>query len=255
MDTGLSGDRRAGSVVLVVAAASAVVLAVPGGFRIFDGLATLYGAGRWVLLAMLTAAGLVLLRGRPAAVGVAATAGLFAAGQLGATGIWAVKHWRPFSGMVGTGYSVLPLLMSLAAVLAVAGAVAAVVCLATTRRTGAWTVRTSADQRRVAFAAGAVVVVGLPVAMLGGLSPITMLGTFLLLFGLPWGIALAATGWLRRDAAITAGALVIVSALTALGWSIGHSTDWPSVVAHLLAVAALAALLTAQRLRRPGQGA
>ncbi|MEV4691542.1 hypothetical protein ACFXA2_00225 [Micromonospora chalcea] len=239
--------------VLVAAAASAVVLAVPGGFRIFDGVATPYGAGRWVLLALLAAGGLMLRRGGPVATGVAATAGLFAAGQLSATGIWAVKHWRPFSGMVGTGYGMLPLLMSLAAVLAVAGALAAVFCLTAMRRNGVWAVQTTGTQRWVAFAAGVVVVVGLPVAMLGGLSPITMLGTFTLLFGLPWGIALAATGWLRRDAAIAAGGLVTVSALTAVGWSIGHSTEWRSVFLHLLAVAVVAALATALRLRRPTQ--
>jgi CHASE2 domain-containing sensor protein len=71
--------------------------------------------------------------------------------------------------------------------------------------------------------------------------------TFTLLFGLPWGIALAATGWLRRGAAVTAGAVVTVSALTALGWSIGHSTEWPSAVPHFLAVAVVAALATALR--------
>ncbi|WP_155370278.1 hypothetical protein [Catellatospora vulcania] len=238
--------------MLFASAASAVVLAVPGGFRIFDDVATLYGAGRWVLLALLAVGGLVLLRGRPVAADVAATAGLFAAGQLSATGIWAVKHWRPFSGMVGTGYNILPLLMPLAAVLAVAGAVAAVVCLAVMRRSGVLAAQTHGYQRWVAFATGAAVAVGLPVAMLGGLSPITLLGAYALLFGLPWGIALAATGWLRRDAALTAGALVTVSALTAVGWSIGHSTDWPSVSFHFLTVAVVSTVATALRL--PAQG-
>ncbi|MEW2444525.1 hypothetical protein [Micromonospora marina] len=193
----------------------------------------------------------MLRRGGPVATGVAATVGLFAAGQLSATGIWAVRHWRPFSGMVGTGYDRLPLLRSLAAVLAVAGALAAVFCLTAMRRDGAWAGHNTGTQRWVASAAGAVVVVGLPVALLGGLSPITMLGTYTLLFGLPWGIALAATGWLRRDAAIAAGAMVTVSALTAIGWSSVHRTYWHSVFLHFLTIAVVAALATALRLRRP----
>ncbi|GHJ47954.1 hypothetical protein Cs7R123_52960 [Catellatospora sp. TT07R-123] len=230
---------------------SAVALAIPAGSHIFDRTASLYGAGRWALLAVLAAAGLVLAVGRPAAAGVSATAGLFAAGQLCATGIWAIKHWEPFSGMVGTGWDMLPLLRSLAVVLAVAGAAATAACLLAMRRSGAWAGQTTDVQRKSAFAVGAAVAVLLPVTMLRGLTPITMLGTYGLIFGLPWGIAVAATGWLRRDAAITAGVLVGVSALSVLGWSIGHSTEWTSVLPHFVATALVAALATALALRRP----
>ncbi len=241
--------RRAGVVARYAAAYTLVVLLVPGGVAVFaDGWASLYGPGHWALWAILTGSGLVLLKARPAFAGAAATAGALAAVQLCGTGIWAVRHWEPFTGMGGWGEPVLWLLRPLAAGLALACAAVAVACALAVLHSGAW--QPAAGPRRwLPVAAGALLAAGLPVVLLGGLGPITMLGTYGLLYSLPWGAAIAATGLLRRDAAITAGVLAVTGPLAVAGWQLswdlyyGHSGR--PYLLTLLAAALLAAAATA----------
>lgn len=232
----------AGIVVLVAAAAVTAVMAVPGETGMPGHGGSLYDVSRWALLALLAGCALVLLRGgTPALVGSAATAGAISAGQLCATGIWAVKHWRPFSGMTGIGWANLDVLRPLAAVLAVAAAAAAVACLAVMRRSGVWHTPAELLHRRAPMIAGGLVAVALPPVLAGGLSPVTMVGTQVLLFSLPWGLALAAAGLLRRGAAVTAAGTVAYSALTTIGSGVGHGIDWRLAAVPLALVAVLAA--------------
>ncbi|BCJ77055.1 hypothetical protein CS0771_65990 [Catellatospora sp. IY07-71] len=234
---------------LCAAAYTLVVLLVPGGVAVFtDHWASLYGPGHWALWAVLTGSGLVLLVGSTTAAGAAATAGVLAAVQLCGTGIWAVRHWEPFTGMGGRGETLLGILRPLAAGIAVACAAAAVACALAVLRTGAWQ-PAAGPRRRLPVAAGALLAAGLPVALLGGLRPITLLGTYGLLFSLPWGLAVAATGLLRRDAAITAGVMAAAGPLAVAGWNLAwdlhYGVGWRAYLLPLLAVALLAAVATA----------
>lgn len=251
--------RWAGSLALGAAVVSAFVLAIPGGAEVlWEPAASLYTPGHWVLCAVLAACGIALRNAPPSRHGAAATAGVLAAGQLCATGIWAIKHWEPFSGMNGTGYDMLPPLRALAAVLVAANATAVAGCVVALRRSGAWQPAEPGVRRWAPVAAGALVAAGLPVALLGGLTPITMFGTIGLLFSLPWGAAVAATGLLRRDAAITAGLVATIAPPAVVAWQLAwhfyYDLGWrPYLLAllALLAVAAVAAAATAAARRRP----
>ncbi|GAA1639799.1 hypothetical protein ACFQY4_13595 [Catellatospora bangladeshensis] len=241
-------------IALCAAAYTLVVLLVPSGPAVFaDHWASLYGPGHWALWAILTGSGLILLAGRPALAGAAATAGVLATVQLGGTGIWAVRHWEPFTGMGGRGEPLLGILRPLAAGLAVACAAAVVACALAVLRTGAW--QPAAGPRRwLPVGAGALLAAGFPVALLGGLTPITLLGTYGLLFSLPWGLAVAATGLLRRDAAISAGVMATVGPLAVAGWNLAwdvfYGGGWQWYLLPLLAAALLAAVATALPMRR-----
>ncbi|MEV4410850.1 hypothetical protein [Catellatospora sp. NPDC049609] len=247
--------RQAGTIALCAASFSLIVLVVPGHVAVFhDHWASLYGPGHWALCAVLAGSGLALRIARPAVAGVAATAGALAAGQLAATGVWAVRHWEPFTGMGGAGESILGILRPLAVGLAVAGATAAAACVLALRAAGAWDPAASGPRRLAPVAIGALLSVGLPILLLGGLTPITLLGTYGLLFGLPWGAAVAATGLLRRDAAITAGAMATVGPLAVTGWNaaweLGYGLGWQPYMTLLPAVALVAAATAALAVRR-----
>jgi hypothetical protein len=201
-----------GLIVLVACAASGYVLSVRGQTGTTGDTGTLYDHCRWLLLGLLVVAGIgLLVRGRIVVTQIAATLSVIAGVQLMTTGIVAAKHWRPLSGGNGVGAANLSQLILLAWVLIVAAGVATAACLVSARTSG---VRgRSSRYRWIALAAGVVIAVGLPPIL--GSGDVVSIGVrsqaaYALLYSLPFGAAIAASGWLNRAAAITALATVAV---------------------------------------------
>ena len=207
--------RTAAGVVLVAAAVvSAGVLSVEdasSGSGFLSG-GTLYPAAAWVFALTLGVAGVALVVGAgPEVAGVAGVASL----QLAGTGLVAVKHWRPYMGMAGT-YEHLAVLQLLAGLLALAGFVAVVVCLAVLVGARAFPVPARPLVLWPSVVAGGVFLVAVPVLVGRGdpeTTDVSSLGAFALLYGVPWGLSVAATAWMVRHTAVAVLAAVLGSTL------------------------------------------
>jgi hypothetical protein len=244
--------RRSGRVgwwpaatVLAACVPMAAALAVQGETGMPGHVGTIYDTARWILLAALaaTAVTLLIVR-RPHIAKVAATTGAVLAVQLVGTGIVAFKHWRPAAGMTGIGQANLGVVRTLAAVLTVAAAAALAACLATLRHIKAVPTPTSAASRIFTAICGILIAAVVPL-ILGAGNPetadVTSLGAYALLYSLPWGTAVAVSGWLPRAAAVAAASTVAVSALLATA---SHTmVPVANPAAGLLPAAALAATI------------
>jgi hypothetical protein len=219
-----------GLIVVVACAANAYVLSVRGQTGVAGHAGTLYDRSRWFLLALLVVAGIGLLMRRHIVITqAAATLGIISAVQLMTTGIVAAKHWRPLSGMSGYGAANLSTLILLAWVLIVAAGVATVACLAAVRASGVRQDGAPYRYRWIGLAAGVILAVGLPPILGSGdahAMGLRSLTAYALLYSLPWGVAIAASGWLNRIGAMTAFTTVAVCAAAAGG---SHKVLW---VAH-----------------------
>ncbi|GAB7045575.1 hypothetical protein [Catenuloplanes indicus] len=108
----------------------------------------------------------------------------------------------------------LALVVGFAAVVAVCATLAGCVSAAVVWREPADGWRGLRPDRPGYPAAGALIVLGLPVALVTGphVSPLTMMGQVALLYSVPWGAAVAAGGWLGRPERIAALAAALLSA-------------------------------------------
>ena len=221
---GLRRRRAVGGILLGACLASFLALATkdtPNDPTLNAYAGTLYSWTSWVLAGSLALAGLVLLvgSGGPSALlHAAAAVGLVAAAQLSGTGVVAVKHWQPYTGMQGSGAH-LPQLRLLAAAMACAGlaSAGAVVWLLVAEHAlpsgvGRWA-------RTASVVAGLAIAVVVPLGMGAG-DPQTMdftsLGAYALIYGLPWGGAVLLSAWLTRAAALAALGAVLASIALAL---------------------------------------
>ena len=214
---GVCVTRTAAGVVLVAAAVvSAGVLSVEdasSGSGFLSG-GTLYPAAAWVFALALGVAGVALVVGAgPAVAGVGGVASL----QLAGTGLVAVKHWRPYMGMAGT-YEHLAVLQLLAGLLALAAFVAVVVCLAVLVGARAFPVPARPLVVWSSVVVGGVLLATVPV-LVGRGDPETMdvssLGAFALVYGVPWGLSVAASAWMVQRTAVAVLAAVLGSTLLA----------------------------------------
>jgi len=240
---------RLGWAVLVAAVPATVTLAVPGETGMPGHSGTIYDAARWSLLAGLVVAGAALLLARRAGLArVAATVGAVMAAQLLGTGVVALKHWRPASGMAGIGQANLDVVLTLARVLIIAGVVALVACLLAMRLSGAFTGGASPGARVITVAVGFVVAAGVPPVLGAGnadTTDLTSLGAYALLYSLPWGVAIGSSGWLDRVGALAVAGAVAGSAVACLA---SHTMMWVSnPVAGFLPVVVLAGVVAALR--------
>jgi hypothetical protein len=241
----------AGVIVLAAVAPGVIVLGTRGRTGVAGQSGTLYDHSRWLLLALLAAAGIALVgagalpvRWRVEVARVAATVGAITAAQLSTTGIVAAKHWHPLSGMTGYGAANLHRLVMLAEFLIAAAAVATLACLIVTRTAGVWRTGGPTRYRWAGVGLGIIVAVALP-AVLGSGNAQTMgarsLAAYALLYSLPWGAVIAVCGWLGRIGAVTALATVAISAAAA------YSSHYLLGVAHpargFVPIAVLAAIL------------
>ena len=216
--------RLRGLVVVGGFVVAGVALAgpLPGGYL----HGSIYPWWTWALAGAGILAGLVMVlapdggRG-PALRAVAAGVTLVVGAQLLGTGVVARVHWHPASGMASYGAGQLPEVERLAIVIAVGAGLATLVA--------AWQLlaardlelrnRSSAWKAQLAF--GTTLVAVLPLALaaseVGG-PRLTTWGAAGLMYGGPWGVAVAASAWTSRPAAAALLESVLVCAgLAALG--------------------------------------
>ncbi len=210
--------------------------------------ATLYPATYWLLVVGIAVAGATVAFTRIGIVASgSATVGLVLSGQLMGGGIVAYKHWRPWCGMSGPcgGEHQLTDLKRLAIVLAVTGLVGATISLVLLVRLQAFPVRGTGPARSLGLALGVAVIVLVPLAL--GIDSaenrdVKSLAAYALLYGLPFGIPLAATGWLDRGPAVVAAATVAVSSVLAMLPDGIVNATLPQLGLGLATVAALAVI-------------
>lgn len=215
-----------------------------GGAWLSDG-PTIYGPLQVLLAVALAASALVVMVWRgPATPGAAlAVAGLCAA-VLAGTGVVSARRWPLYWGCCSDASITRPdLVRSLALMMAVACAVAAVACLAIL-------VRSSADRPPVSLTAPAVLS-GLAVAILGPLLVVEGRSTdtrdliaWSLMYAGPLGTALVISGFLPRSTALVlAGSVLLCAAAAVMGDSFLETRQpWGAARPLVLACAAVVLL-------------
>ena len=272
--------RRYGFGVLACGLVVGVAMAVPARGLEWHGLTTIYQVADGFFLLLLFACGLLLTWRSPHRwiTQAAALVGGTVAALLAGAGLYAAKHWRPAFGSGQAGnlavkHPYVWLLVALGAVVALAAASAAVLCLLALHSTGAFqTARgpaaaepaggKSAGRPVLGLAVGGVVLVGLPIALATqgpDYRDITSLVAAVVQYSLPWGVGLALAGWLERRLALVAvGAVAATVALFALvrlaglpfAWTRG--ADLKIILLVMLVPIVAAALVAATRGRLPG---
>jgi hypothetical protein len=210
--------RFAGFVVLVAGLVCLVTLALSDGFgpRSFPPDGSLYTPQNWLQGAAILVCGVLLVipgstvGTRWAASGVS----LASSGLLFGSAIVAVKHWRPYGGMA-IGYVRTHEMEVLSGIAGAAALIAAVASLIALSRSRAFPVAVSRVGRTFALVGGAVMIVVIPPLVGMGSSEdmdARSLGAFALIYGLPWGVALALTGFMNPLAAVAIHFTVAASA-------------------------------------------
>lgn len=221
-------SRRAGVLVVVAAAVLAVMVQTHGknyGSSWNPGISgelSLFSWAHWILVALVLGAGLTLVGAtNPTVAAVAAASGLGPAALLLGAGIVARRRWHPVAGMSGSGIWANQRMIEIIAVLGALAAAAAVLTflrvLGASRRELSMS-SSNSTAGRFCVVIGALVAVSLPLLLAIGdphAQDKTSLGAFALLWSLPWGGALALSGWLPRPAAVATGLAVAVSAASA----------------------------------------
>lgn len=234
-----AADRRAR--VALSGAACVVVLLALAALRFvgwpIDGLTPrVYRAETWFAVGLMTAAavGAAVLPWKRAALAVAGVCAL----QLVGTGAVAHRRWRSLAGLTTSSYN-LDDLRLIAILLALISALAAVIAASTV-----WLTRPvdrATGWARVAI--GVVAAGAVPLAM--GWEPgnrTTQVGAHGLMYGLPWGLAIAGAAILpRRERAAVSIALFAGATVTVLGKPMIAATRTAAGVAVLVVALALAA--------------
>ncbi|WP_250006807.1 hypothetical protein [Actinoplanes sp. M2I2] len=171
----------------------------------------------WLLVLGLAAAGTALAF-RPRWRRPAAVIALVLAAQVCGHGLVAVRDWFNTAGAsAGMRQTDLAWVVGLAAVVAVCGAVAGCVTTALLWREPAGGWRGLRPEKPAYVVAAVVVTLGVPLALALSTMPVRavtmMFGQSGLLYGLPWGVGVAAAAWLGRRGRIAALTTVAVSAL------------------------------------------
>ncbi len=142
---------------------------------------------------------------------------LASSGLLAGSALVAVKHWRPYGGM-GVGYAHTHQMEILALAIAASSFVMAALVLWWMVRVSGFPTQTRPRIRLVAIVAGVGLIVAVPL-LVGMGSSETMdarsLGAFLLIYGLPWGLAVIMTAFMTREVSLgVLGVAVVSSGLT-----------------------------------------
>lgn len=209
--------RAVGAVTGGAIVAAVAVACPPRDFEYRQGQSRVYGTETWWVLALL-AVGAALIVVRPALRGVGAAIAAVAAVQLVGTGLVAHRRWMTSGGLLqpAANLGTLRLLASVLSAVASLVVAAAVYVLRAERAL--------APPGRRRFVAPAVIG-GIAVAALVPLgmgwepgNGTTQVGAHALMYGIPWGLAIAGSAALRPRPRIAAIAAVLVSALTLLWW-------------------------------------
>ena len=217
---------------------------------------------RWTLVLLLAGAGAaVVSAAAPIAATrlVAATAGVTGvlAAQVGALGVWAHEHWLPAFGFGGGYAGDVEELEQLAWIVAGGGVLASLAAVGQLLVQHDWPRRVDVAPRWTRLGSGVAVLVGLPLLVAAthpDLTDRTSLVALALIYSVPWGLSLAAAGWLSRDGALgVLAACCLSAALSAVAPS--NQITHGGAHAVFAAVAVAFGVLLAVELSATGQRA
>lgn len=179
---------------------------------------SLFSAQNWVQVAAIIVGGLLIALPQVPRFTKLAAGGvvLISAGLVFGTAVWAVKHWAPFGGMTNIATKRTDAMADLSLMLAVAALVAGLLVAGWLTRSGAMTTGTAPNTRTASIVAGTITIIAVPLMIGIGsgddeLMDMTSLGTFALLYSLPWGLAFILAPFLMRPAALGALTTAAVS--------------------------------------------
>jgi len=205
-----------GAFIVVCAATAAAAVAVSNWVLTSGGSGSGwdYPPVTWALLIALSGAGVIVMRRHRWARAAALLAAIVAA-QLAGSGLIAVRAWftiRNFGGH--ENLTVTPITYAGAVALAASAAAVAAAAMVWREPVGDW--RCLVPARPIYVAVGVGVAVLLPriwnaAGESGDLTGLRNIAT--LTYALPWGVGLAAAGWMRGRSATAAGVTVTVSAV------------------------------------------
>ena len=172
---------------------------------------SLFSAQNWVQVAAIIIGGLLIALPHVPRFAKLAAGGvvLISAGLMFGTSVWAVKHWTPFGGITNIAPRRTDAMADLSLMLVVAALVAGLLAAGWLYRSGALTTGTAKNVRTASIVAGTITIIALPLMIGIGsgndeLMDVTSLGTFALLYSLPWGFAFFLASFLMRPAALGA---------------------------------------------------
>lgn len=172
---------------------------------------SLFSTQNWFQAAAIVVGGLLIAAPRVPKTAKAAAGGvvLICAGLVFGTAVWAIKHWVPHGGIAGLDPMRAEEMTDLAVMVAVAALAAAILAFWWLARSGVITRSATKKVRNASVVAGVITIVAVP-PMIGIGSgnaeslDVTSLGTFALLFTLPWGLSFIIGAYLLRPAALGA---------------------------------------------------
>ena len=208
--------RKVGSALVALAIVALVITLIPA-----DRQHSIYDPANRFLIMMLGAAGLVLFFDvRQRLASIATAVGFVAATQIAGTGAVAFRRWFIWARRSGAPVYRLHKVQALAALLAILGLIAALLCLRDLVKRSWRRVGDEEDDahrgKGVAIAAAAVIGLTLPYFMghgRAGAMTVTALGAHFIMYALPWAIAFGLSGWLNKPAALAIATAVPVSAI------------------------------------------
>jgi hypothetical protein len=263
---GATRGSGVGAVVVALGVGSLLVLAVQPTLDLRAGVSeSIYSWYHWSLAVVVAGTGLTLVLGRRRVRLQAAAVGAVAAAQLAGVGLVAHEKWLAYFGPIGGPVQNHRQLEQLALGMTACCALAAILCVAQLVSDRAFSLSaTSIPLKAALAAAGVAVAVAVPVLLTrhdNGTEAKTLLA-LAAVYGVPWGLAIAASGWLQSPAAVAAGLTVAGSASAAAYCDARWTYDFEDLVigsglgpafAVAAGVAAIA-LLARVGLERAGHG-
>ena len=213
--------KRIGLLLICAAVGSVGAIAVRGTQpeRCCGGR-TIYDPATWWLIVLLAAGAIVTRFSKTSVwIGIGTATCLAIGPQLLGTGLVAYRRWYTSGGYGFGQYENLTVLRAFALLLASVGLAATLASLFALHR-HAWSPSPDVRIKGVSLAVAAVMIVTLPYFMghgRAGSMTVAALGAHALMYGFPWGLSFALSGWLEARAAITLAVVLPVSALPLLG--------------------------------------
>jgi hypothetical protein len=233
--TSLGKDLAFGVPLMAAGVACLVLLALSdaSGPRSFPPDNSLYGVLNWLEAVAVVTGGLLIAIPRVPQAAKAAAAGvaLISAGLVFGTAVWAMKSWASYRGVIGLDFQRVDKMEQLTVFVSAASLVAAALALSWLALSGGISTNAGTKVRNASILAGVITILVVP-PMIGigsgddALMDVTSLGTFALLFSLPWGLAFILAAFLVRPAALGA----LTTAAATMAWWAVSALLYPELV-------------------------
>jgi hypothetical protein len=231
-DTRVVGSRSllakvVGPAVAALGVASLVVLAIQPTLDVQLGVEdSIYGWYHWGLALAVIAAGAGIVGGRRPVRVASSVVGAVAAAQLAGVGLVARGKWFAYFGPIGGPVQNHEKLEKLALSMTACGVVAALACLAQLAADQSFSRRATPLALRMLLPMAGIALAVVTLILLTRYdngTDMKTVGAVMAVYGLPWGVSIAVSAWLRPPAA-TAAALAVVGSASLAAFC---DTTWP----------------------------